>query len=979
VTGRVAQRRRLAALAIIAAAGPPGVGRDRLIALLWPESTSEQARHRLADVLHVLRGTLGEDALRNSGDRVALNGEIVGCDLLRFEAALAAGDVEAASAAYGGALLDGFHVVDAPDFERWADAERDRVARQASRAFETLAERAAAAGDHATAVASWLRLAAHDPFSGRVTLRLMRALEAAGDRGGAIRQAAIHAALLREQMDADADPEVLALAERLRRVPARVSGPTASASDPTHPPAGSERQDGGRSTPGPLDAGDGDRDARSAGLPAATAAAGAASTERDAVRRAGGGWWRGIALATVLVAAGGWALGRQPQGRREVGPGVVAVLPFRTTGAPAVGYLREGMLDLLAAKLTGEGGLRALDAATVLASWRSAVMDERRDLPRADAIALGHRLRVGGVVEGTIVATPTGRLTLSAVLLAVPSGGVRGRAEVAGPVDSLPSLVDRLTAQLLVSQANPSGVPLETAATTSLPALRRYLDAQALVRRGRFDEAVLHFGAALDEDSTFALAAIGEMEVSIFHGFQTPPPRLGRLGWRHRDRLGPRDRAYLVALVGGRRYPLPTPLPDRLLDWQAAVGEAPDRASAWSRLGDMYWHYGATVGVDSFAHRAAAAFERAIALDSSYAPAYVHLIDIAALRRDTVAARRWLRAYAAADSAAYRLDGYRWVVATAIGDSATVHAVRARMPSLSSRDLDRIALWALQSALGARDAERALDLMWTRVAAAPATAPAMGVSWRRAELLFGLGRPAAARRALLATPMDSTSDRRLVVQMSLVSGADTSAAVLAARALAASGDGSATDRPGRTERLMDACYAALWRLSRGDTEYAVRTAERLRAADSTTIVSAALPAAERCAMLLEAQLAVTQRSPATAGALERLDASMRTRPYQFLDLVANLFLAREWEARGDHARALRTVRRREWNVVFTAAPQFREEARLAARLGDRKGAIRAYQAYLALHHDPEPELRSEVARARAELARLTGPSVQGAW
>ena len=62
---------------------------------------------------------------------------------------------------------------------------------------------------------------------------------------------------------------------------------------------------------------------------------------------------------------------------------------------------------------------------------------------------------------------------------------------------------------------------------------------------------------------------------------------------------------------------------------------------------------------------------------------------------------------------------------------------------------------------------------------------------------------------------------------------------------------------------------------------------------------------------------------------------MRTHPYESVDLVANLFLARAWEMRGQHADALRAVRRREWNVVFTAAPQFREEARLAARLRDR--------------------------------------------
>ncbi|HSL69167.1 MAG TPA: hypothetical protein VK864_02950, partial [Longimicrobiales bacterium] len=38
VSGRVAQRKRLACLVLIAAAGRRGVTRDKLIALLWPEA-----------------------------------------------------------------------------------------------------------------------------------------------------------------------------------------------------------------------------------------------------------------------------------------------------------------------------------------------------------------------------------------------------------------------------------------------------------------------------------------------------------------------------------------------------------------------------------------------------------------------------------------------------------------------------------------------------------------------------------------------------------------------------------------------------------------------------------------------------------------------------------------------------------------------------------------------------------------------------
>ena len=64
--------------------------------------------------------------------------------------------------------------------------------------------------------------------------------------------------------------------------------------------------------------------------------------------------------------------GRAPAAR-PLDANLVAVLPFRTAGAdPSVQYLRQGMVDLMQAKLTGEGGPRAADARSVLAAVRDA-------------------------------------------------------------------------------------------------------------------------------------------------------------------------------------------------------------------------------------------------------------------------------------------------------------------------------------------------------------------------------------------------------------------------------------------------------------------------------------------------------------------------------------------------------------------------------------------------------------------------------
>src|SRR3954447_26101965 len=82
-----------------------------------------------------------------------------------------------------------------------------------------------------------------------------------------------------------------------------------------------------------------------------------------------------------------------PRPKPALDPNLVAVLPFRVRGAaPALGYLREGMIDLVAARLTGEGGARATDPGSVMAAGRRAAGSEADDLPERDALGLARRL-----------------------------------------------------------------------------------------------------------------------------------------------------------------------------------------------------------------------------------------------------------------------------------------------------------------------------------------------------------------------------------------------------------------------------------------------------------------------------------------------------------------------------------------------------------------------------------------------------------
>ncbi|HEV2129980.1 MAG TPA: BTAD domain-containing putative transcriptional regulator [Longimicrobiaceae bacterium] len=214
------QRHRLALLALLATSHPRALPRERLMVRLWPERDNEHTRKLLNQAVHALRKTLGEEAILSAGEELRFNPRVVQCDVIAFEEALATGDAERAVELYAGPFLDGFFLSQAPEFERWAEGERERFRRACCKALEGLAEGATARDDSSSAVEWWRRLAAEEPYNARLTLRLMKALEAGGDRAGALQQARVHTLLLQEEFEAVPDPQVTALADRLRTEPA---------------------------------------------------------------------------------------------------------------------------------------------------------------------------------------------------------------------------------------------------------------------------------------------------------------------------------------------------------------------------------------------------------------------------------------------------------------------------------------------------------------------------------------------------------------------------------------------------------------------------------------------------------------------------------------------------------------------------------------------------------------------------------------
>ncbi len=390
LAGPAAQRHRLALLALLALAPAPGMSRDKLMAYLWPESDNERARHLLKQAVYVLRGTLGADAIATAGDELRLKPTIVRVDVDEFDSALRSGDLERAVALYRGPFLDGFFLGAAPDFERWAEQERERLAGAYARSLEGLAEAAEGARDFTQAVEIWKRRAAQDLYDSRVAMRLMAALEAAGNRGGALRHGNLHAQVVRDELGVDVSPELTDFVHGLRQQgtlrpgamtpPASASGLDGDAA-PRLELAGSVA-DSRQVPPDP-----------SVLAADATPASTAAPPARARTRRA-------LAYTAAVLVAGAAVLlmarGRRSDGAlagRSVSAPSLAVLPLASRGEnPGDAALADGITRELINVLSRRAGLR-VSASTSVSAFRDRAVDVR---------SVGDSLRVSHVLEGDL-------------------------------------------------------------------------------------------------------------------------------------------------------------------------------------------------------------------------------------------------------------------------------------------------------------------------------------------------------------------------------------------------------------------------------------------------------------------------------------------------------------------------------------------------------------------------------------------------
>ena len=378
----LAQPKRLALLAYLAAAAPGGPGastfhrRDTLLALFWPDQDVARARAALSRAIHYLRASLGDAVLVSRGDEeLGVDPDLISCDAMRFRRELGKGRLTEALELYRGDFMEGFFLSDVPELDRWIESERRRFRVSAADAARSLSKSAESSGDLAMAL-HWARQASsYAPYDEPDARRVLLLLGRLGDRGSANEFFERFSRRLRSDLELDPSPETVAALNAISTARQERVAESKTAISPA-------------TTPGETAANV---------APPLNAAPTSATAARDYARSR----WPVATLAAlgILILAGALvrsefqksAGAQKPPFAAEKQPSI-AVLPLANIGADtSAQYFSDGMTDELIATLSQVEGLR-------VAARTSSFVYKNRNVPLTE---IARALNVNTVLEGS--------------------------------------------------------------------------------------------------------------------------------------------------------------------------------------------------------------------------------------------------------------------------------------------------------------------------------------------------------------------------------------------------------------------------------------------------------------------------------------------------------------------------------------------------------------------------------------------------
>ncbi|MDQ2930103.1 MAG: serine/threonine protein kinase, partial [Gemmatimonadota bacterium] len=363
---------------------------------------------------------------------------------------------------------------------------------------------------------------------------------------------------------------------------------------------------------------------------------------------------RGKRMPLIAIAAAVVAMiiivGIIVAGRQRAVPldqNLVAIAPFDVVDAD-LKLWHEGMVDVLSRNLDGAGPLHTVSPTLVVRRWTG-----RAD--KESARLLGRSTGARLAVFGRLIKSGTDSVRASASLVDVGSGQVLGDVERRDGLSHMDRLSDSLTVALLRELGKTRALrfaQISSVGTTSLTALKAFLQAQQFFRQSAWDSAVSYYDKAVASDSTFAIAMTQDGAARGWVGGAADSSAVDLLtrAARYTHGLSPRDS---MMVVGGAQFAKlgSTSNIVQLADQKAlfataheAVRRYPNDPETRFLLGDaqFHWGWGAQTGIPE--SEVVRTFDKAIALDSAFTPAYIHAIEMA-FRYGTANGRRYLAAY----------------------------------------------------------------------------------------------------------------------------------------------------------------------------------------------------------------------------------------------------------------------------------------------------------------------------------------------
>ncbi|MEO6529072.1 MAG: serine/threonine-protein kinase, partial [Gemmatimonadaceae bacterium] len=298
------------------------------------------------------------------------------------------------------------------------------------------------------------------------------------------------------------------------------------------------------------------------------------------------------AIAIALVAIGAYATRARtnatPASTVVTGADLIAVMPLSAVSDSSLARLGQDLVVTLSTNLDGVGSLHTVDAVTLLMRARKA----SSPLGLADARALARDLGARSVLTGTLI-NEGDRVRASVSLHQVGSDSAIARATALAAPRDIAALTDSLTWGILRQvwqRGTPPSPVLTGLTTTSVDALRAFLEGERRFQRIETDSALAYYRRAFELDSGFAQAFLRydfvrswtlESEDAAAHA------RLLAL----KGRLPERERLWLEASE------LNAPFPARVANWKALAGRYPDYPPILMSAADPIVHSGPIYGI----------------------------------------------------------------------------------------------------------------------------------------------------------------------------------------------------------------------------------------------------------------------------------------------------------------------------------------------------------------------------------------------